>query len=74
VLFLYTDGVTEAMNHDRELFSEKRLTDLLARARTDGVEGIVGLVDRAIKDFARGAVQSDDITMLALKFTGKKGA
>jgi phosphoserine phosphatase RsbU/P len=74
VLFMYTDGVTEAMNLRNELFSEKRLQEDLFALRGHALEAMSqGLMER-IMTFAEGAQQSDDITMIALKYHGiKKG-
>lgn len=69
-LFVYTDGVTEAMNPKRELFSEQRLMDLASSAEGMNASGLIGQVDAAIKEFAEGAEQSDDITMLAMQYCG----
>jgi len=67
-LFLYTDGVTEAMDRAANLFSERRLQECLqAIARTTPPELVRGAVD-AVKHFAAGAKQSDDITALALQY------
>ena len=67
-LFLYTDGVTEAIDAGRELFSEARLEAWLATAAGSGaravVEGAVGAVDT----FAGEAPQFDDITALCLRY------
>ncbi|EGB14780.1 protein serine/threonine phosphatase with Cache sensor [Pseudodesulfovibrio mercurii] len=71
LLFVYTDGVTEAMNPDSELFGEERLTRLLAGESEPFAPKLVKDVGAAIHDFARGAEQSDDITMLAMQFMGK---
>ncbi len=71
VLFLYTDGVTEALNPEDELFSEARLERCLAHNKGNGVESITKSVNQEIKGFTQGIVQSDDITMLAIKYMGK---
>ncbi len=71
VIFLYTDGVTEAMNPGKELFSEERLKQCLSKLRGKKVKDIIDGVRTEIKDFAQGASQSDDITMLALRFNGQ---
>jgi sigma-B regulation protein RsbU (phosphoserine phosphatase) len=71
VIFLYTDGVTEAMNPRKELFSEERLKQCLSRLKGKNVQEIIDGVRTEIKDFAQGASQSDDITMLALRFNGQ---
>ncbi len=70
ILFLYTDGVTEAMNPESELFSNDRLKNTLQSSDTRDIREIVEIVRADIKSFVRGAPQSDDITILALKFNG----
>ena len=40
-LLLYTDGVTEAMNENHELFSEKRLEEVLITSRNSSVKGLI---------------------------------
>jgi anti-sigma regulatory factor (Ser/Thr protein kinase) len=70
-LFLYTDGVTEAMNASNQQYGEKRLEEYLnAQPLTTPVDqAITGLRD-SIKQFVAGADQSDDITMVALRVNG----
>jgi sigma-B regulation protein RsbU (phosphoserine phosphatase) len=72
MLYLYTDGVTEATNRELDLYGEKRLLDTLNGHNEDDIIGLVNDVRADIKDFASGAEQADDITMLALKYFGKK--
>ncbi len=67
-LLLFTDGVTEAMNKGRELFGESRLEEVLASTAESGVKGIVESVFSAVRTFADGAEQSDDITLLAVRY------
>jgi sigma-B regulation protein RsbU (phosphoserine phosphatase) len=69
-IFLYTDGVTEAMNPEDKLFSEQRLEKTLARWKDEDTKSIIDSVRETIRDFSEGAPQYDDITMLALKFYG----
>ena len=76
ILFLYTDGVTEAMDVDENLYGEKRLINLLSfgdnypEARDEnGIAGAVcEMVSADIKEFVQGAEQSDDITMLCVRY------
>lgn len=70
VIFLYTDGVTEAMNAQKVLFSEQRLQRTLSNLGGDDVKEILSGVKESIREFAEDEPQSDDITMLALKFSG----
>jgi len=71
VIFIYTDGVTEAMNPEKELYSEDRLMELLTGTNNLFAPELVKEIDASIKVFTRGAEQSDDITMLAMQFCGK---
>ena len=61
-VFLYTDGVNEAVSLDKEFFGTERLEEFLGK---NPGEACVDIVLDEIHKFARGAVQSDDITMLA---------
>jgi sigma-B regulation protein RsbU (phosphoserine phosphatase) len=70
-IFLYTDGITEAMNPDGEQFSNERLVQSLQRVNGSPVEDIVGKVIDNVKEFTAGATQSDDMTILAVKYAGK---
>ena len=63
-IFLYTDGVTEAMNAAEELYGEDRLE----RAFKAAGERFVQDIRRDVDAFVAGAEQSDDITMLALDY------
>ncbi len=74
-LFLYTDGVTEAMNTRQEFFSDQTLIDTITGCRPDhrSPEAIIDGVLQAVKAFTGAEPQSDDITMLALHYRGKSG-
>ena len=69
-VYLYTDGVTEAVNKDTELFSEGRLKEKLSSQREDPIKEIVEGTMRGIADFAQGMPQSDDITVVVLRYFG----
>jgi len=70
-LFLYTDGVTEAMNEADEIFSTDRLLDVLVSCRGKTVSDITACVGGAIDDFCKDTPQYDDITMMALRYEGR---
>ena len=71
VLFMYTDGVTEAENTAEELYSNERLEEFLNSTKKDlQLEEILAEVRQSIKVHANGAKQSDDITMLAIRYKG----
>ncbi len=67
-IFVFTDGVPEAMNVKDELYSEKRLEELLLTLHSKPIEEINNSVVKSVKDFAGKAEQSDDITTLTVKF------
>lgn len=69
-LFLYTDGVTEAMDPVNEEFGEKRLEAVLAATAGQPVQQILDGVTDAVRGFAASAPQSDDITCLVVRFAG----
>lgn len=66
-LLLYTDGVTEAAMND-ELFGESRLQSVLNNASGLSPEGIVKALTSAVKNYTEGVEQTDDITVLCLKY------
>jgi serine phosphatase RsbU (regulator of sigma subunit) len=72
-LFLYTDGLTEAMDAAGELFSDERLEQLLRRTRAPGPRQLLGLVVEEVNAFSAGAPQADDITGLVLRYAGPAG-
>jgi len=71
VIFMYTDGVTEAVNPEEQLFSSDRLKNCLSNLKGRGPTYIINAVRAEIEAFTRGMPQYDDITMLALRFNGK---
>ena len=69
MMVLYTDGVTEAENGDREQFGVGRLQAVYAEDRTAGAREANEAVFRAVREFAGDALQFDDITCLTLRRT-----
>ena len=73
ILYLYTDGVTEATDTNSGFYGEKRLIAAL-NGISPNEEDICGTVCRKVSDsvaqFAGGAPQADDITMLCLSIKG----
>ena len=68
VLFLYTDGVTEAMDRKGELFGEERLAATLAAVSSSSPDTVCGVVRVAVAAFADGAPAVDDLTVLAVQY------
>jgi len=68
-ILIYTDGVTEAQNENGELYGEKRLLELLdSLPPYFSSQEVCKAVNADIKKFAGKAQQSDDITMLYIKY------
>lgn len=67
-LFLYTDGITEAMNPQGDLFGESRLENILIKSGNTSCSGRVEEVIAGVKNFADGAAQSDDLTLLTVRY------
>ena len=65
--FLYTDGVSEAMNSSLEMFGEERLGRVLAELRGLEPDKVVKKVFEAVEGFREEYPQSDDITMLCVR-------
>ena len=72
-LFVYTDGVTEASDVSQRLFGTDRLTDALNTEPGSGPRETLENVMDAIRSFADGAEQFDDITMLCFTYHGPEG-
>ena len=67
-LFLYTDGVTEAENTTKVLYSDERLLDLLDKQRKSMPQMIVDMVLDDVNKHVNGAEQSDDITIMCVHY------
>ncbi|PLX22369.1 MAG: serine/threonine protein phosphatase [Ignavibacteria bacterium] len=72
-ILLYTDGLTEAMDTERNLFSEERLVTLLESSTAKTAQELVTELVDAVHEFETGAMQADDITVLMLWFAGYHG-
>lgn len=70
LLVMYTDGVTEARNEAKEFYTLQRLKDFLSALEIKGAVDVVDAVRTEVDEFVGGAVQADDITIMALKFCG----
>lgn len=73
MLLLYTDGLTEAMNSEKELFGEERALSILSGQKTTAsVHEVIDNLKSSITTFTGEAEQSDDITLLAITFNGSE--
>jgi len=72
ILFVHTDGVTEATDAENELYGPERLVEALNSRIEEDPEKILSNVKANIDAFVKEAPQFDDITMLALCWHGKR--
>lgn len=67
VLFVYTDGIPEAMDEDRKMFGTDGLLEALNTEADETPEKLIKNVKNAVTYFVKGAPQFDDLTMLGIK-------
>lgn len=72
-LFVYTDGIPEAMNSSEEVYGLNRLKNALNTNKEDSLEGILSEITKDIANFTTDAEQFDDITMLGFRYFGPTG-
>ncbi len=73
-IFLYTDGVTEAMTADKKMFGREQILDEINRTIQTGQVAPKALIERmtaAVQAFVGDTEQSDDLTMLAINYLGQ---
>jgi serine phosphatase RsbU (regulator of sigma subunit) len=66
VLLVYTDGVPEALDESRQLFTNERFLAVLRDKVPSSSRGLVADVEQAVAAFVCGAERSDDVTLMAL--------
>jgi sigma-B regulation protein RsbU (phosphoserine phosphatase) len=69
--FLYTDGLTEALNAQREQFRLNRIKEVLSHCTPDeakNTERLINVMSDAVNKFTGNTEQSDDLTMLAIRY------
>ena len=69
-LVLYTDGITEQSNPQKELFGERRLVEACAQWATLPLDAVVELIYGEVDKFAAGESQTDDQALLLVEVTG----
>jgi sigma-B regulation protein RsbU (phosphoserine phosphatase) len=67
-LILFSDGVTEAMDPEEQLFGVSRLQEVLSGQHDMPLEDLQKKVLKSVETFTRGASQADDITVLLLRY------
>src|SRR5213593_3584164 len=73
-LVLFSDGVTEAMDPDEQMFGITRLKELLTGQMECPLELLQKCVLEAVENFARGAHQADDLTLLIVRYRATAAA
>ncbi|WP_108659359.1 SpoIIE family protein phosphatase [Acuticoccus kandeliae] len=68
LLFMYTDGATEAFNIEGEAFGETRIETEVDGSRNETVDTVAETVRDAVLEFERGADRADDLTCVALRY------
>lgn len=71
-LFLYTDGVPEATDADKQLFGTERMLDSLNKNPDATCEQMLKNMRAAVDEFVKQAEQFDDLTMLCMEYRGEK--
>jgi sigma-B regulation protein RsbU (phosphoserine phosphatase) len=73
LLVAFSDGVTETVNNDGSEFGEERLLDCILSHRTLAPDDLLNRVFAEVRDFCAGAPQSDDLTALVVRYSGRGG-
>ncbi|MFC1492445.1 SpoIIE family protein phosphatase [candidate division KSB1 bacterium] len=69
---MYTDGITEALNHKEEEFEETRLMEVIEREHNNSASTIESSIINAVYDFVNGYPQSDDLTLVVLRLLNEE--
>jgi sigma-B regulation protein RsbU (phosphoserine phosphatase) len=70
LLVAFSDGVTEALSTEGEEYGEQRLLDCVQANREKSVAELLDSIFASVREFTAGAVQSDDVTALVLRYDG----
>ena len=76
MLFLFTDGLTEAENVEHELFKLERVKETAAQAlacHSQAPRPLISIMTQAVHQFVGEAEQSDDLTMMGIQFRPGQG-
>lgn len=71
VVMMYTDGVTEAVNADNQMFGDERLEELVKQSVSLSAEEIKLRILDDVLSFTAGLPQGDDITLIVLKMKAR---
>ena len=71
LLVIYSDGVSDAVNSEGELFEETRLRGIIGGFKGGMAQELVTAIWEGVKTFTAGAPQSDDTTVLVVQYKGR---
>jgi serine phosphatase RsbU (regulator of sigma subunit) len=69
-LVVFSDGVSEALSATGDEFGESRIVDAIRTAGAGDSNGLLGALIGAVRDWAKGAAQNDDVTALVIRYRG----
>lgn len=69
-LLMFTDGLTEAENKERDFFEEERLREVFGRQQDSPLNDVQNGILSAVEKFTEGASQSDDVTLVVVRYLG----
>jgi PAS domain S-box-containing protein len=69
-LLIYSDGVSDAVNKEGDLFEETRLREIIGEFKGEMAREFAAAIWEALKTFTGGAPQCDDITLLVVQYKG----
>ena len=69
-IVMFSDGVSEALNAAGEEFGDARLEDVASAGRRPASPDIVERIIASVRAFTKGAPQSDDITVMVIRYLG----
>src|SRR5262249_25949465 len=66
-IFMYSDGIPDAMRRDGEVFGAARLLDAVQRFSAEPLDGVIGCLLDELRDWAGDAAAREDVSILGLK-------
>jgi len=74
IIVVFSDGVSEALDAEGEEFGDERLQQVVRESQHEPAATLVDRLISAVREFTRGAPQSDDITAMVVRYLGSGGA
>ena len=70
-LAMFSDGISEAMDPDQEMYGVPRLSEALSGQDHAALDDLQKSVLKSVEQFTRGADQADDLTLLLVRYHGE---